>query len=72
MDSGTTNLRVSEEVFDGILERLKKFDKVRNWAIMFIYLFYFLVWYVSPPLFCQECQNNLMELEVNVISYNVT
>ena len=28
VDSGTTNLRVSEEVFDGILDRLKKFDKV--------------------------------------------
>ncbi|XP_015758721.1 PREDICTED: beta-secretase 2-like [Acropora digitifera] len=28
VDSGTTNLRVSEEVFDGILDRLKKFDKL--------------------------------------------
>lgn len=28
VDSGTTNLRVSEEVFDAILDRLKKFDKV--------------------------------------------
>lgn len=29
VDSGTTNLRVSEEVFEGILDRLKKFDKVK-------------------------------------------
>ena len=29
VDSGTTNLRVSEEVFAGILDRLKKFDKVK-------------------------------------------
>jgi len=28
VDSGTTNLRVSEEVFDAILDRLKKFDKL--------------------------------------------
>lgn len=28
VDSGTTNLRVSEEVFEGILDRLKKFDKL--------------------------------------------
>ena len=34
VDSGTTNLRVSEEVFDAILDRLKKFDKVRFYLVM--------------------------------------
>ena len=35
MDSGTTNLRVSEEVFDAILDRLKKFDKVSSFSYVF-------------------------------------
>lgn len=28
VDSGTTNLRVSEEIFNSILDRLRKFDRV--------------------------------------------
>ena len=28
VDSGTTNLRVSEEIFDSIITNLKKYDKV--------------------------------------------
>lgn len=36
MDSGTTNLRVSEEVFDAILDRLKKFDKVRLFDVFLL------------------------------------
>ena len=28
VDSGTTNLRVSEEIFDSIIMNLKKYDKV--------------------------------------------
>ena len=33
VDSGTTNLRVSEEIFDSIITNLKKYDKVS--AILF-------------------------------------
>ena len=29
VDSGTTNLRVSEEIFDSIIANLKKYDKVK-------------------------------------------
>mgnify|MGYP002804515909 CR=1 FL=1 len=31
MDSGTTHLRVSADVYDGILSKMKKYDKVRVW-----------------------------------------
>ena len=40
VDSGTTNLRVPEEVFNLILIQLKKYDKVRNILLMPLLLFY--------------------------------
>lgn len=39
VDSGTTNLRVPEEVFNLILIQLKKYDKVRNILLMLLLLF---------------------------------
>ena len=55
VDSGTTNLRVSEEIFDSIITNLKKYDKVGlfllNNSLSKIVLLFLL-------LFCQCCNIN--------------